>query len=568
MEATNTITVEGKELHTPLHAFYKLEKEAADRVCFVQPLENGEVVSFTWKDVGQEVRRMAAYLQSLGFEKGSTIGLLSENCAHWIMADIAILMAGYASVPLYPVLTADSIRQILEHSEAKALFVGKLNGWEAMESGFPDGIHCISFPYSPSAAREKYADWATILSSTAPLEGSPDRPFDDIATIVYTSGTTGKPKGVMHSFKNMACVGELSGDMHDTNPEDRFLSYLPLAHVAERIVVEINFLYRGFVVYFSWSLDTFAEDMRRARPTIFFAVPRIWTKLQQRVWEQVPPKKLDLLMKIPILSGFIINKIRTGMGLQNLRLSLSGAAPLSTDMMAWYNRLGITILEGYGMSENFGYSHCNRIEEERIGTVGPSCPGVVCKIADDGEVLVRSETTMIGYYKEPELTREVLTEDGFLHTGDKGEISANGYLKITGRVKDLFKTSKGKYVSPAPIEDLLVGSPWIEQICVTGPSLTNPIALAVLSDAAAAQIDQPQFKQTLEEELTQLAAETNARLDKHENIQSIVLVKEQWSVENNFMTPTLKIKRNEIDAAYQANFEKWASDKNMVVWAS
>ncbi len=553
-------------LTSPLEAFYKLEKESAARTAFVQPHADASVTEYTWQRVADEVRRMAAYLQALNLPEHSNIALMSNNCVHWIMADLAIWMAGHVSVPLYPVLNQQTIAYILQHCEAKALFVGKLNNWEAMQAGVPADLPCITFPSSPESARSQYIGWEKILADNEPLGGNPLPQLDELATIIYTSGTTGKPKGVMHSFRGIASVGVLGIDMYAVHSSDRVLSYLPLAHCAERAIVEGALLYNGFTVYFSHSLATFAADLRRARPTILFGVPRIWSKLQQRVFEQVPPEKLERLLHLPLVSRFVRHKILKAMGLDALRFGISGAAPMSTDLMAWYKRMGLEILEAYGMSENFAYSHFTAPGDMKVGYVGKTSPRVDCRIADSGEILVRSPSNMLGYYKEPEKTREALDEDGWLHTGDVGAIDAAGRLRITGRIKEIFKTSKGKYVVPAPIENRLLANPYIEQICVTGASLPQPLGVVVLSDAARQQLQDAKFKISLEKQLELLLEETIKQFEKHESLQCLAIVAEQWNVENNFMTPTLKIKRNEIDSFYAGKFETWFNSGARVIW--
>lgn len=550
---------------TPLQAFYEREKKQASDICFVQPYPDGRLEEMTWQEVGLQVRKMAAYLKSLQLEPASKIALLSNNCAHWIIADIAIWMAGYVGVPLYPVLTAESIRPIMEHSEAQVIFVGKLEGWESMKEGVPDGVAKITLPLSPDGV-EGATSWQSIMDVTEPVIGEPNRGMEELATIVYTSGTTGMPKGVMHSFRNLAVVGELTAVMYKTDYQDRMLSYLPLAHCAERAAVETNQLYRGFRVYFSNSLDTFADDLRRARPTLFFAVPRIWTKLRQRVLEQVPEKKLELLLRTPFVSRYIKNKLCSALGLNDLRITLSGAAPLSTSVIDWYGRLGINILEGYAMSENFAYSHTTKLGEGRVGYVGSSNPHVVCKISEQGEVLVKSPTNMMGYYKEPELTREALDQEGFLHTGDKGEIDSQDRLKITGRIKDIFKTSKGKYVAPAPIEDRLMKNSIVEQVCVAGSNLPQPLALVTLSEQALTALSDSTKKSAMEQEFQSLLSSVNPRLDKHENLCCLVVLGDSWTIDNNMMTPTLKIKRDKVEAAYEDKFSVWSQSRDKVIW--
>jgi long-subunit acyl-CoA synthetase (AMP-forming) len=555
-------------MKSPLQSFFDRERLQADEICFVQPYPDGRVDELTWAQVGRQVRSMAAYLTSLNLPEQSTIALMSNNCAHWIMADIAIWMAGHVSVPLYPVLTAKSIRQIMEHSEAKVLFVGKLSGWEAMQPGIPDDVSLITLPIHPESLTLD-ANWNAIIGSIEPLQKNQDRPLGDLATIIYTSGTTGLPKGVMHSFSSIASVGTLTGEMYATDSNDRMLSYLPLAHVAERAAVETNQLYRGFRVYFSNSLETFSDDLKRARPTLFFAVPRIWQKLQQRVHEQVSAKKLNRLLSVPLVSKFFSRKIATAIGLDAVRIGISGAAPLSTSILTWYQRLGVPILEGYAMSENFAYSHSSRMGQALIGSVGKANPEVQCKISEHGEVLVKSPTTMMGYYKQAEITAESLDEDGYLRTGDKGTIDEHGYLTLTGRIKEIFKTSKGKYVAPAPIEDRILRSYDIEQVCVTGADLPQPIALITLSEESLIKLegeDHSGVKTALHQEFEATLRNTNAGLDKHENLNCFVVLNHGWTVENGYMTPTLKIKRAAVEAANLENFETWSAMPDTVIW--
>lgn len=552
------------QYRSPLDQFRHNVDTHPDRICFVQPAENGVAENFSWRDVDRQVRCMAAYIDQQSLSPGSRIGILSSNCAHWIMADYAIWMAGHISVPLYPVLSANSIEQILEHSDTQFLFVGKLENWPAMQHGVADTIKRIHFPTSKEKPGES---WSHIIDTTAPLSNNKPREIDELATIVYTSGTTGMPKGVMHSFRTLATVGTLTGKLYDTDHNDRMLSYLPLAHVAERAAVQVNQLYQGFTVYFTCSLETFADDLRRAQPTLFFAVPRIWLKLQQRVFEQVAEKKLSFLLKVPILSSRVRKKLTDALGMSSVRVGVSGAAPLSTSLMAWYQSLGIPLLEGYAMSENFAYSHSTQLGESKIGYVGTANPLVECKISDNDEIRIKSPSNMLGYYLEPDLSAAAFDNDGYLHTGDKGEIDAQGRLKITGRIKELFKTSKGKYVAPNPIEDLLSKSTALEQLCVTGPDLPSPLALVTLSESGLAKLTRENGEFELTAELETLLSNTNKLLDKHEQLSTIILFREQWTVENDLMTPTLKIKRANIEARYQTLFVPWQAKKDKVIFA-
>ncbi len=551
-----------------LQRLYHWEKTSPDRVLFTQPLGGGQVVTYTWRQVMDQSRRMAAHLQSLGLQPGDKVALLSKNTAHWLMADFAIWIGGFVSVPLYPTLAAGTIRQILEHSEAKLLFVGKLDGWEGMKPGIPAGLACISLPLAPPDAAKSYTTWDSITAKTEPLKGNPLRDADELATIMYTSGTTGAPKGVMHSFGTFAW-GVQSGlkRVPAINNSARMLSYLPLSHVAERTLVEHGLIATGMQVYFAESLDTFTLDLQRAKPTVFFSVPRLWVKFQQGIGAKMPPKKLDTMLKIPILGGIVRKKILTALGLQECTFAAGGAAPMPPDLLRWYNKLGLDLVEVYGMTENCGVSHATLPGKQRPGTVGLPYDGVQSRLDPlSSEIQMKAPCLMLGYYKEPELTQQAFTADGWLRTGDKGALDSEGNLKITGRVKDLFKTSKGKYVAPAPIEDKLVMHNAIEACCVTGANLGQPLALAMLNIDAAKKAGTADGKAELEASLAEHIKTINETLDPHEQLDCLVVTAEAWTVDNDLITPTFKVKRNRIEDLFAKNYDAWVGMRKKVIW--
>ena len=547
-----------------LQRLYHWESTTPDRVALSQPMGAGVQRDFTWREVMDQARRLAAHLRSRGFEPGARIALLSKNTAHWMMADFAIWLAGYVSVPLYPSLAAGTIRQILEHSEAKLLFVGKLDDWAGMKPGVPAGLPCISLPLAPP---NDYPTWDSIAAATAPLAGQPVRDGNELATIMYTSGTTGMPKGVMHSFATFAwSIGTVRKRLR-IEADSRALSYLPLAHVAERTAVEHGMLASGMHVSFAESLETFAADMRRTRPTLFFSVPRLWVKFQQGVLAKIPAQKLDRMLKVPILRGVVRKKILAALGLDQCEAAAGGAAPMPAELLRWYSRLGLDIVEVYGMTENCGVSHCTLPRLSPPGTVGLPYDGVESRInPDSAEVEMTSPGVMLGYYKDPELTHQAFTADGWLRTGDKGALDADGNLRIVGRVKDLFKTSKGKYVTPAPIEDKLVRHAAVEACCVTGANLGQPLALLMLNMEAARGAADPEARRALEASLEAHLREINATLDPHERLDCLVVITEAWTVENDLVTPTLKVKRNRIEAVYAEHYERWIGSRRTVIW--
>lgn len=547
---------------TALAAFYRREKLHPDKTYLVQPLPDGHVQEYSWREVGDQARRVASYLRSLELPPQSHIALISKNCAHWIVADLAIWMAGHVSVPLYPNLTADSVRQILEHSEARAVFIGKLDDWESMRPGIPQNLPRLGLPLAPEDP--DLLSWQSVLDSHEPIEGTPSPEPEQLATIIYTSGTTGMPKGVMLSFQNMFFSANNCLRLFNISDEDRLLSYLPLCHVAERQFVEIASLLAGETIYFADTLETFQRDMQRARPTVFFGVPRIWVKFHLGVISKIPPGLLDTLVKVPLVGRVMSRKVLAGLGLDQIRYAVCGAAPVADSTMAWYQSLGLNIAEVYGMTENCGYSHLGRPKRYKKGWIGLPNPGVECRLSEENELLVRSSGTMLGYFKEPEKTADTITPEGFLRTGDIGEIDNEGFLRLTGRIKDIFKTSKGKYVAPAPIENLLSAHSRVEQVCVVGNNLPQPLALVQLSEAGSHEAQDN--RQQVTQGLAALLEEVNASLARHEQMSCLVVVKDAWTVENSFMTPTLKIKRNVVEATYLDQFEDWSVRGKQVVW--
>jgi len=551
------------EGQSPLACLYHWEKTRPDAVHFTQPTGGGKVVTYTWRDIMKEVRSMAAYLRSLDFPPGSHIALFGKNSAHWIMADWAIWMAGHVTVPLYPLTNVETISYVLDHSAARLIFVGKLDGWEAMKAGIPSSLPMITLPLAPHAEAQR---WDDVVRRTPPLDGAPDRTLDEIATIVYTSGSTGRPKGVMQSFRSFSIGGTLMHEMLVPNIDDRMLSYLPLAHVAERMAVQNLSTYNGFQLFFAESIDTFVADLRRARPTIFFSVPRLWTKFYLAVEAKLPKKRQDVIFKIPLIGNRVKRKILEQLGLENVRIALTGAAPLAAAIVAWYRNLGLELLEAYGMTENMAYSHFTRPEAPRSGYIGHANLGVECKIGESGELLVKSPAQMAGYYKEPEMTAACYTPDGFFKTGDMGEIDEEGRLRITGRVKDLFKTSKGKYVAPVPIENRLSEHPKVEAVCVCGANQNATYALMLLSEDTRKALESGFPRETIGDELSGLMKEVNATLNPHEQLEFAVVVKEPWTTDNGFLTPTMKIRRNIIEQRYEPHVERWFEARRRVIW--
>lgn len=551
---------------------YVFDHEAThpNKVYLSQPVGGGRMVDYTWAQTLDQARRMAAHLLSMGFEPGAKIAILSKNCAHFFMAELAIWMAGGTTVAIFPTETAATVGYVLDHSEASLLFVGKLDTWQQQSSGVPAGLPCIAFPLAPET---QFETWDAIVARTPPLGDRPMRAANDLAMLMYTSGSTGQPKGVMHSFERITraseCIMQHSLSTAGREPEARMISYLPLAHVFERAWVECASMVDGSSqIFFAESLDTFMQDLQRARPTRFVSVPRLWLKFQQGVFARMPPAKLDRLLRIPILGRLVGRKVLKGLGLDRVLSAGSGSAPIPGELITWYQRLGLNLLEGYAMTEDFAYSHSSTPALHAPGYVGPPGAGVEVRIREDGEILIKSPGQMMGYYKRPDLDAECFTEDGFFRTGDMGERRADGLLKITGRTKELFKTSKGKYVTPAPIENRLNAHPLVEMALVSGVGQPAAYALVVLAENLRPKLRDPAVKARTEVELEQLLKEVNRNLAHYEQLKMIVVSPEPWTIENGCLTPTMKVRRNRIEAAVSAEVEAWYDMQAAVHWAA
>lgn len=549
---------------TPLEKLYEWNDKVPERIFLRQPI-NGKYKNLTWAEVNDQARRLASALLAQGLEKGDKVAILSKNCAEWFITDYAIQLADLVSVPLYPMQTPESLEYVLTHSGSKVVIIGKLDGAKAMEPGIPDSIIRIGMPY-PMDMQIQHP-WNELLAQHQPIQESPVHDMDKLMTIIYTSGTTGNPKGVMHTYRSFSSGAQNATKVLKINKDDRYLSFLPLSHIAERFMVLGCSTYGCAEVYFVESLDTFADNLQSTRPTLMFAVPRLWQKFQQKITAKMPQEKLDKLLRIPLLNTLIRKKIKKAMGLDKSRMLISGASPIAFNLLEWYVKIGIEINEGYGMTENLAYGPAlNLPGAVKIGTVGSitAMPNVEIKITDEGEIITRSPSLMTGYYLEPEKTAETI-RDGWLHTGDRGKIDAEGYLSITGRIKDVFKTSKGKFVQPSKIEGLMQRDNYIEQICVAGSGESQPIGLIELSEVAKAQL--PEAAKEVEARIMQTMTEVNKELEHHEVVERLFVIADEWTPENGMLTPTMKIKRSEVEKRYSALCGEYRETRTPLVWA-
>jgi long-chain acyl-CoA synthetase len=544
------------KFNSPLEAFLHWEQMSPEKI-FLKQHAGGKAISWTYRESGQEIRRMARAIQSKNLPKFSHIALLSKNCAHWVMADLAIMMSGNISVPIYPTLNDESIKPIIEHSESKLVIIGKLDNYESQKSALSK---------LPKISIEAYGifeneTWEFLVNQHEPLEEIELPEAKNLISIIYTSGTTGNPKGVMHTHGNFSNAAFDLAMTISLPAHPKFFSYLPLSHIAERIGIEIQGITLGASIAFPESLDTFASNLEATRPDLFFGVPRIYAKFKEKILEGIPQKKLTTLLSIPVLSSILKKKIKSKLGLSNAKYIVSGAAPLSVNIMVWYKKLGIEILQGYGMTEDCIISHCNLPGRNKIGTVGTFTYGAKAKLSEIGEICVKNDCLTLGYYKNPGETAKIFDKDGYLKTGDIGEYDHDGYLRITGRAKDQFKTDKGKYISPAPIEMTLSKNTDIEQVCLVGMGIPQPIML-VIPSASGRQ----KSKAQLAESLLQSILEINPTLEKHEKIEKAVVMKEDWTLENGLMTATMKLKRSQVEKIHMPMYRSWFNAEEKVLF--
>lgn len=539
----------------PLSKFCHWEKTTPDKLLFHQPFSD-RIATWTYAEAGREIRKIAAALKGLQLPERSRVAILSKNCAHWMMADLAILMAGHISVPIYPTLSAHAIKQILDHSESKVIFIGKLDDYKSQKDGVG---HIQQISFDDYGSTEGLL-WNTLVKNNQPLESIAKWDRKEVATIKYTSGTTGVPKGVMISLHAIDNALAHAFPLMKTGTADRFFSYLPLSHIAERMLVEFGTIYNGATVYFSESLDKFANNLAHAQPTVFLAVPRIWARFREKILEKLPQKKLNTLLSIPIVSALIKRTIKKNLGLLQCNWAITGASPIPKELLEWYSKIGITIREVYGMTENLAWATSN-VQELRFGTIGKPWGNVQLRLSAEGEIQTKSETTMIGYYKEPLLTKENFTDDGYLKSGDVGVADADGFITITGRIKDLFKTDKGKYIAPLPIELRFSSNTDIEQVCVVGMGVPQPIALVIVSPAGKAK-----SKEDLIRSLTSTLELINKDLENYERLNAVVVMNSDWSIENGLITPSLKVKRNEVEKIHLPKYPHWYGLGRKVVW--
>ena len=547
--------------------FYEWEKQLKDKPYLKQPFGD-KWEEYTWGEVGDMARRLATGLKSLNLREGAHIGIYSKNCREWIISDLAIVMAGYVSVPFFPSLNGKELAYIMDYGDVDALFIGKIETWDQIKDDLPEGMPLIKFPHYDGCSNvTKGHEWFKFIDSHQPMQ-NPNKPkLSDLWTIIFTSGTTGNAKGVMLTYQAIDGIKVVLDDpnnplgiKHDGNND--FISYLPLNHIFERVVIEwCSFRYGG-TISFVESLDTFAKNLKAVQPHVFAAAPRVWTKLQLGLLTKFPQKKLDKLLKIPLLSSLLKKLIKKGLGFSKARIVVSGSAPMPVELIEWFRKVGVYITNGYGMTENCAI--CSSVDGrdfEKLHTVGQPQKGVKLKIDEEtGEILMKGPFIMKGYYKNEELTNTTL-RGGWLHTGDKGFLDEDNYLHITGRVADSFKTSKGEYIEPLTLEQYFVNINEIEEVCVVGLGIAQPLCLIQLSE-----IGKNTSREVISKMLTDRLYEVNSDLVNYKKISTLIIVKDEWTQQNGIVGPTQKLKRGAIEDKYSKDYLNWHNFNEEVIF--
>ncbi len=574
-------------------------RDVPDR-CIMHVKENGKYRGITYKEFAEQAENFAFGLSALGIKKGDKIAISSENRPEWVYSDMAILGLGGIDVPLYPSLTADSEEFILNNSEAVGIIVSnkfQLNKILKIWHNCKRLKHIIVFNENDIENKENkniysFKEVQEIgkkfkeLSPNIFKENIKSISENDICTIIYTSGTTGDPKGVMLTHKNIISNVQVVLDCLPISSNDIFLSFLPLCHIFERM----GGYYTGFAcegtVYYAESIEMISQNILEVKPTIITTVPRLFERIYGKIiknverepvtkqkifyWAVEIGKKysrlkrennipLKLKMEHKIAEKLVYSKLKDKMG-GRLRFFVSGGAPLSREMGIFFEAIGIIILEGYGLTESSPVISANRADDYKFGTVGKVMPGVQVKIASDGEILVKGPNVMQGYYKNKSETNEVL-KDGWLHTGDIGVFDPDGFLMITDRKKHLFKTSGGKYIAPAPIENLFLKSKYIDQFILIGnhrmflSALIVPDFESIQEYADSHKINYSDIKDLIDKkEIYDLVDKEISHLQKklanYERVRKFRILDKPFTIESGEITPSLKIKRKFIEESY------------------
>lgn len=502
---------------------------------------------FTWGQAHQQISAVAAMLEQR-YGHGEAMVVLSRNRAHWVLADLAIIASGNVTASMFTTLPASTAEYIFQLTEAKVIFVGETSNWDQISTVLPKDILLVALPgVELEQAHEKWEDLLTLYAGqAAQYQGQPD----DTISLVFTSGTTGMPKGVIQTHSSNLIPIRRFTDRFGIGKNPRYFSYLPLSHIAERQIVEFSSIVLGGEIYFNESMDTLARDLPRARPHVFFGPPRVWEQLQQAVIGKFGGKAALATALSQDKTG-IGRLVLEGLGLNEVEYCLTAAAPTPPALIHWWEDLGLTLMEGFGQTEAMGVilsSHDHR----RVGSIGKPIGEVQFKVTEEGELAIKAEGCTPGYFKQQDKTAELI-RDGWLYTGDKVRVDEDGFIYITGRVKDYFKTIQGKFVAPPPIESAFAINPHAEQQCLLGRGFSKTVMVLVLTEEA-----QKSPEQEVEDSILATIREVNKSIEQHARIGAVIVSREPWSIENEVLTPTLKIRREKVEERFAELAEELA----------
>lgn len=558
--------------------------------------EEGQWVKYDIKKVREIVDDISYALLHLGIKKADKIATISNNCPEWNFIDMAILQTGAIHVPIYPTISESDYKHILNHSDVKFVFVGGKELFRKIEHILPEIANM------PEVYSFKTTEGLKHLSELISLGATKRKPelletakaavkADEVATLIYTSGTTGEPKGVMLSHNNILSNVDAVHSFFPVDENCRALSYLPLCHVYERTNI-YTYLYLGLSIYYAENMGTIAENIREISPQILTTVPRLLEKVYDKIiakgrklkgikkqiffwavnlghsYKEEGKNCWPHKMQLALANKLVFNKWREALG-GEMRVIVSGGAAIQPRLVKVFTAAQIPVLEGYGLTETSPVIAVNTLEKGgmKFGTVGKIVKNVSVKIAEEGEILVKGPNVMQGYYKNPEVTAEALTADGWFHTGDVGHIEESGHLRITGRIKEIFKTSMGKYISPALIENRFKESPFIDGVMVIGENQKFAAALIVpnfehlrsyckiknIKYASDAEIiSQKEIIQRFKKEIDHF----NSFFGDTEKIKKFELTDHEWTVASGELTANLKLKRSFISQKYRAQIDK------------
>jgi len=514
---------------------------------WLRDLREGDSDDYSWRQANEQISAIGAMLNQR-FGQGEKMVMLSRNRAHWVMADLAIISSGNVTVSMFTTLPGATADYIFELTQAKVIFVGETSNWDQIIAVLPEDILLVTLP--GVELEQPHEKWEDLLAQHAGQTPGYRCQPDDMISLVFTSGTTGMPKGVIQTHNSNLIPIRRFTNIFGIAESPRYFSYLPLSHIAERQIVEFSSIVLGGEIFFNESMDTLSRDLPRARPHVFFGPPRVWEQLQQAVIGKFGGKDALEAALLQDKAG-VGQLVLEGLGLNEVEYCLTAAAPTPPALIQWWEELGLTLMEGFGQTEAMGVILSSH-EHRRIGSIGKPIGEVQYKITDEGELAIKADGCTPGYYRQEDKTAELI-RDGWLHTGDKVRVDEDGFIYITGRVKDYFKTIQGKFVAPPPIEGAFAKNPHAEQQCLLGRGFSKTVMVAVLTAEA-----QSSPEQEVEDSILSTIREINQDIEKHARIGAVIVSREPWSVENEVLTPTMKIRRDKVEEQFAELAEQLA----------